>query len=225
MKDIKRIVRQVILTAVLFFPVLINAQFDIGIKGGYGYSRYFFQKDIINQNFLPVYNGGILFQYLNNKKLGIQSSIEFTQKGWYEETEELDYAKFKMDFLQFDFLSLFKFSSKKESGLFIKFGPYIAYSFSSQYNYLGDVDNLALNYDSLSTAYKKLDYGLKIGLSYKIKLKNGSLQLEMLYAQGLSHILERDVAGIFQSINQSLFINFAYTYTFGRKEETVKMEN
>lgn len=219
----KRIVGSVALTAILVFPILVRAQFDIGIKGGYGYNRYYFQKEVA-QVFLPVVNGGILFQYLNHKKLGIQSSIEFTQKGWDEETIELGHAIFKMDFVQFNFLTLFKFSSKKENGLFIKFGPYVAYSFNNEYSESGNVDSLTLNYDSLTT-YKKFDYGLRLGLSYKYQLNSGSLQLEMLYAQGLFNILERDPADIFQSINQSLFINLAYTFSLGRKEKIKKTQN
>jgi len=217
----KRIIRVVALALVLVLPVEIYSQIDIGIKGGYGYNRYFFQKEM-TQGFLPVYNGGILFQYLNDKKLGIQSSIEFTQKGWDEITVNKGHAKFKMDFVQLDFLSLFKLSSKKENGLFLKFGPYFAYSFNSEFTESGNTDTLTLNYDSLLTNYSKIDYGLRLGVSYKLRLKNGSLELELLYAQGLYNILERDPAGIFQSINQSLFINLAYTFTLGRRETKKK---
>ena len=217
----KRIIRAVALAIILVLPVKICSQIDIGIKGGYGYSRYFFQSEI-TQGFLPVYNGGVLFQYLNNKKLGIQTSIEFTQKGWDEITVDLGHAQYKMDFVQLDFLSLFKLNSKKENGLFLKFGPYLAYSFNAEFTESGNVDTLTLNYDSLLTNYSKLDYGLRFGISYKLKLKNGSLQLELLYAQGLYHILERDPAGIFQSISQSLFINLAYTFTLGRRETKKK---
>ncbi|MEN8118867.1 MAG: porin family protein [Bacteroidota bacterium] len=217
----KKIISAVVLSVILVLPVKVCSQIDIGIKGGYGYNRYFIQKEI-TQGFLPVYNGGILFQYLNDKKLGVQSSVEFTQKGWDEITVEQGHAKFKMDFVQFEFLSLFKFSSKKENGLFLKFGPYFGYSFNSEYTESGNMDTLTLNYDYLLTHYNKIDYGLRLGISYKFILKNGSLQLELLYAQGLLNILERDPAGIIQSINQSLFINLAYTFTFGRKENKKK---
>ena len=220
----KRIIRVIALTLILVLPVEIYSQIDIGIKGGYGYSRYFFQSEI-TQGFLPVYNGGVLFQYLNDKKLGIQSSIEFTQKGWDEITINEGHAKFKMDFVQLEFLSLFKLSSKKENGLFLKFGPYFAYSFNSEYSESGNTDTLTLDYDSLLTSYNKIDYGLRFGVSYKLKLQNGGLQLELLYAQGLYNILERDPAGIFQSINQSLFINLAYTFTLGRRENKKKKAN
>ena len=220
----KRIIRVIALSLILVLPVEIYSQIDIGIKGGYGYSRYFFQSEI-TQGFLPVLNGGILFQYLDNKKLGIQSSIEFTQKGWDEITVDQGNAKFKMDFVQFEALSLFKLSRKKENGLFFKFGPYFAYSFNSEYSESGNTDTLTLNYDSLLTSYNKIDYGLKIGVSYKLQVQNGSLQLELLYAQGLYNILERDPAGIFQSINQSLFINLAYTFTLGRRENKRKKAN
>lgn len=217
----KRIISSVVLAVILVLPVKIYSQIDIGLKGGYGYNRYFFQKEI-TQGFLPVFNGGILFQYLDNKKLGIQSSVEFTQKGWDEITVDQGNAKFKMDFVQFEALSLFKFSRKKENGLFLKFGPYFGYSFKSQLTESGNTDTLALNYDTLLTGYNKIDYGLRLGVSYKFKLKNGSLQLELLYAQGLYNILKRDPGGIFQSINQSLFINLAYTYTLRRKENKKK---
>ncbi len=207
---------------ILLLPFATKAQFDVGIKGGYGYNRYFFQKNYFEQGFLPVYNGGILFQYLNDRKLGVQSSIEITQKGWEEITIDNGHAQFKMDFVQFDFLALIKFSSKKENGLFIKFGPYAAYSYNSQFTETGNTDSAYFNYDSLQYFYYNLDYGVKIGLSYKIKIKSGSIQLEMLYAQGLYNVFERDATTIFQSINQSLFINLAYTFTLGGNENKTK---
>jgi len=221
----KTLLRTIIFISVLFSPFIAKAQFDIGIKGGYGYNRYFFQKNYFTQGFLPVYNGGIMFQYLNDKKQGVQSSIEYTQKGWDEITVNEDHSKFTMDFVQLNFLSLFKFNSKKENGLFIKFGPYFAYSYNSKHTETGNTDSSYFDYDTLHTSYNKLDYGLRVGLSYKFIIKNSSLQLEMLYAQGLYNLLERDASSIFQSLNQSLFINVAYTFTLTRSEKRKKKKN
>jgi len=219
---LKSITNTFFLVLFIFSSSATKAQFDIGIKGGYGYNRYIFQKSYFKQGFLPIYNGGIMVQYLNNQKLGVQSSVEITQKGWEEITTDESSSQFKMDYVQLNFLSLIKFSSKKENGLFIKFGPYFAYSYNSSYTVSGSSDSLYFNYDSLTTSYNKLDYGLRVGLSYKFKIKHNSIQLEVLYAQGLYNILERDASTIFQSLNQSLFINIAYTFTLTRKEERVK---
>ena len=109
-----------------------------------------------------------------------------------------------------------KLSVKKENGFFIKFGPYMGYSTSSSFNTSGNTDTLAFNYDSLSVNYKKLDYGIKIGLSYKIKIKSNSLQIEMLYTQGLFNIIDRDPVNFIQSMNQNLSINLAYTFSMGQ---------
>ena len=203
---------------VWFSPSILKAQVELGLKGGYGYNRYFFQKKM-KQEFLPVYNGGILFQYLNDKKIGIQSSIDYAQQGWIEKSESEGTANFKMDFVQFNLLSLIKFSIKKEKGLFIKFGPYVGYSISNSYSIKGNTDTLAFDYDSLEVNYKKLDYGVKLGLSYKIKMKTNSLQIEMLYTQGLFNFIDRDPMFFIQSINQNLTISLAYTFSLRKKEE------
>jgi hypothetical protein len=201
--------------AILLWLTPLHAQIELGIKGGYGYNRYFFLKDV-KQSFLPVYNGGLLFQYLNSKKIGVQSSIDYAQQGWLEQSESGGLANFKMDFVRFDLLSLIKFSIKKENGLFIKFGPYVGYSTNSSFSTSGNTDTLGFNYDSLAVNYKKTDYGIKLGLSYKIKIKSNSLQIEMLYTQGLFNIIDRNPSNFIQSINQNLSINLAYTFSIGK---------
>lgn len=197
---------------------MLHAQIELGIKGGLGYNQYFFQKNM-KQNFLPVYNGGLLFQYLNDKKLGVQTSVDYVQQGWIEKSSSGGLASFEMDFIQCNLLSLIKFSAKKENGLFIKFGPYVGYSINSSTSKSGNTDTLAIDYDSLLVNYKKLDYGLKLGLSYKIKIKSNSLQVEMLFTQGLFNIIDRDPINFIQSINQNLTINIAYTFLLGKKNK------
>ncbi len=213
----KRIAKPIMLLMILFFANLVKAQLDVGLCGGYGYTQYYFQKPLEAQDFMPVYNGGILIQYLNDKNLGIQSSIEFTQKGWDERTDKSGSAKFKMDLIQLNFLSLFKLGKKRKSGLCLKFGPYLAYAINNEYVESGDTDELIINYDSLIVDYKKVDYGIRAGISYKVQFKKGSIQAEILFAQGLYNMLEPEPAGIFQSISQGLFVNLAYTFTLARK--------
>ncbi len=212
---IKLILKYVFL---LFFSISFlqgKAQVEIGFKGGYGYGQYFFQENFISKNisldFMPLYNGGLVFQYLNNQKVGVQASILYTQKGWIEKTPEGGKANFLMDFAEFEFLSYLKFSKKKEHGLFIKFGPYIGYSFNSNYNRVGNIDSALINYDSLQTAYKKFDYGVAFGLSYTLKIDKSSMQIGFLFRQGFYNILNQDPTGIFQSISQGLFVNMAFT--------------
>ena len=210
--------------AILLWLIPLHAQIELGVKGGYGYNRYFFAKDV-KQDFLPTYNGGLLFQYLNDKKIGVQSSIDYAQQGWIEKSESGGSANFKMDFVQFNLLSLIKFSMKKENGLFIKFGPYFGYSTNSSISTSGNTDTLAFNYDSLAVNYKKIDYGIKLGLSYKIKIKSNSFQIEMLFAQGLFNIIDKDPSNFIQSINQNLTFNLAYTFAFGKKGKKEKIKS
>lgn len=221
MKKNQRI-KYILLIVPLFVFSTTTAQPAIGFKGGYGYGQYFFQRTAINQEFISLYNGGLVFQYLNENKAGVQTSLLYMQKGWIEKSVDGAKAEFLMDFIEFEMLSYLKFSKKKEHGLFIKFGPYIGYSFKSTYTLSATTDTLALNYDSLQTAYKKFDYGLAVGLSYTIKIKSTDLQLALLYRQGFYNILEKDPAGIFQSIGQSLFVNIAYIIPF--KSRNIKSE-
>ncbi|MCF6242301.1 MAG: PorT family protein [Bacteroidales bacterium] len=202
----------VLIYTLIYFPAM--AQIEIGFKGGYGYGQYFFQDNFQRKmyfDFIPLYNGGILFQYLNKQKIGVQASFLYTQKGWVEKTPEGGKANFLMDFTEFEFLTYLKFSKKKEHGLFIKFGPYIGYSFNNNYSRIGNIDSVLINYDSLQTAYKKFDYGVALGLSYTIKIDKSSMQIGFLFRQGLYNILNQDPNGIFQSISQGLFINMAFT--------------
>ena len=211
-----------ILPALFFVFVFsdLSAQIEIGVKGGYGYGQYFFQaRDNIYLEFVPLYNGGLVFQYLNEQKVGVQASLIYVQKGWIEKTPEGGKATYLMDFADLEVLSYLKFSKKKEHGLFLKFGPYIGYSFNNDFSYTGNIDSVQIDYDSLQAAYKKFDYGISVGLSYTMKIKSTSLQAELLFRQGMYNILERDPNGIFQSICQALFVNFVYTIPFSRKQK------
>lgn len=192
----------------------VSAQVEIGFKGGYGYGQYFFQENLkknFSIDFIPLYNGGFVFQYLNEQKVGLQASFLYMQKGWIEKTPEGGKADFLMDFAEFEFLSYLKFSKKKKHGLFIKFGPYIGYSFNNNYNRVGNIDSALINYDSLQTAYKKFDYGIAFGLSYTAKIDKSSMQIALLFRQGFYNILNQDPLGIYQSISQGLFVNMAFT--------------
>jgi len=194
----------------------ISSQIQVGFKGGYGYGQYFFQENFVGKNiyleFIPLYNAGLMFQYLNEKKVGVQTTFLYSQKGWTEKTAEGGKATFLMDFAELETLSYLKFSRKKEHGLFIKFGPFIGYSFNNSFTSSGNIDSTLIDYDSLQTAYKKFDYGLSVGLSYTIKIKTTDLQLELLFRQGMYNILERVPDGFFQSISQGLYVNLAYTF-------------
>ncbi len=206
-----------IVLSIFFYTCAIipaSAQVEIGFKGGYGYGQYFFQENLKKDftiEFMPLYNGGLVFQYLNNQKAGVQASLLYMQKGWIEKTPEGGRAEFLMDFAEFELLSYLKFSKKKEHGLFIKFGPYIGYSFNNNYKRIGNIDSVLINYDSLQTAYKKFDYGISFGLSYTVKIAKSSMQIGILFRQGFYNILNQDPNGIFQSISQGLFVNMAFT--------------
>ena len=212
-----RIVKFLLIIAISLSSITGLAQIELGIKGAYGYGQYFFQNTV-SQYFVPLRNAGITFIYLNEKKAGVQASLLYTQKGWIEKSIDSAKAQFLMDFAELELLSIFKFAPKKKNGLMLKFGPFIGYSFNSNYTLTGQTDTLAINYDSLQSAYKKIDYGIAAGLSYLIKIKKSNLQCSLLFKQGLNHILKKDPAGIFQSISQSLFINFIYTVSLNGKK-------
>ena len=74
----------------------------LGIKGGGGFSRYYFAiyQNYINQDFAPIYQGGLVLNLLNNKNLGVQIEALYTQKAWIENVSELNKIGVVIDNIQ-----------------------------------------------------------------------------------------------------------------------------
>ena len=199
---------------------------SIGLKGGYGFSGYYFvtdgniYADFIDVDFVPAYNTGIVFNYLS-KITGIQISMEYTQKGWIEKFKNGAASEVTIDYLEFPVLTQFRFG-KKKSGWVVNFGLYGGYVIKSRQKsdpmelVIDQRDTMFINYRELK--YNTFEYGIKAGGGYELGLGKNSLQLELMFTQGMLNLFEANRLGVYRSLSQGLTFSAIYKFTLFRKE-------
>jgi hypothetical protein len=205
----------------------INSQegISLGIKGGFGYSQYFFQYPTQNQlnldfNYIKVIQKGIVLGYRDNKNWGTHLEIMLTQKAWEEEFPSSYKKRVTIEYLEFPILSSYKIG-KKKSSLIIVAGMYLATGLnmdSVNSGQLMEGDSTIVPYQDFS--YKKFDYGIKGGLAYQYMFGRNILQLEIMYSQGLQNLFGRDYFAIYRSLNQGLYANLVYKIAIRGKQNS-----
>ncbi len=191
---------------------------SLGIKAGAGLSRYFFivaaDQVPIYQNFVPVYQTGLIFNQLNKKNVGVQIELDYTQKAWEQTTGESGKYKVVIDNIEFPFLTHFRIG-KKKSAWIINAGLHFTHAFNARVDSSGITNGSIIEYAALK--YSKFDYGLDGGLGYEIGKDNGIFLIQIMYTQGMKNIIERDPNKVYRSLNQSVFMSCIYKIPLSKK--------
>ena len=191
----------------------IKSQIYVGVKGGIGVSKYFFQP-IVKQDFAIVYKQGIVFNYLNKKKWGVSIELDYAQKSWKEITDVTNHQQMDLQYFEIPFLTYKKFG-KRKSGITLCFGPRISFLNNTKYTASSPIDyenidaKAVIDYNN-SNIYSKFDYSLDAALGYEFATLIGNLQINVNYSQGLKDLFSRDPDNILQSLNQNLYLEFTY---------------
>ncbi len=192
----------------------------IGVKAGYGLSRYFFivatPNKPISQNFVPVYQAGVNFSQINAKNCGIQVELNYIQKAWEETLDESGIYKAAFDNIELPFLSHFRIGRKKFAWI-INLGMHISYAFNSKIDSSGVHSyNSIINYQELD--YNTFDYGVDGGFGFEIGKDKGIFQMQLMYSQGMRNIIDRDPTKVYRSLNQNVFLSLIYKIPLYRKQ-------
>lgn len=141
----------------------------IGVNGGPVFSMVFF-KPTVNQYYLMGYQTGLVFRHINEKSLGIQVEVNYSQRGWSELSGL--YAR-RLDYIEMPFLSHIYFGNKVR--FFFNIGPKISYLIDDVviYNVLG-----SLNEQHKLAATNKFDYGFAAGMGLMFMIGRQAFQLD-----------------------------------------------
>ncbi|HPR32109.1 MAG TPA: porin family protein [Prolixibacteraceae bacterium] len=170
-----------------------NSSFYLGINPGFSFSRintsssYEDWIDLYrDQEFTPVYSGGIVFIYYSEPNLGLQMELNYSQRGWAKGiTDSLVYRR-RLDYLEFPFLSHFDIGRKKFH-FTITAGPSISYLLADRAFINADDPPAILSIDQ-PQAENRVELGLCVGLGANLFTKLGIIQLEVRVHQGLNHV-------------------------------------
>jgi len=206
------------LTPFIQFEAVSQEGFSVGIIGGAGFSQYYFQKTV-DQNFVPVFQKGLLISQRDETNFGITFEVLQTQKAWEENINTSLKKKMLVEYYEFPILSSFKFG-KRKSGIILSAGLHLSFatkvdSFTTGVPMAGDTT--LVPYANFKNS--KWDYGLGGGLGYQLVAGRNIILIEVMYSQGLKNILDRDYLRIYRSLNQNLYMNLVYKFSLANNKK------
>jgi hypothetical protein len=163
----------------------------LGINGGATGSMVMFNPTV-DQSYLLGYNGGIVFRYIAEKNVGMQTELNFSQRGWKEATGQ--YTR-QLNYVELPFLTHIYMG--KTNRFFINLGPKISYLVSEK-----ALVNLAATEPEQTTAIQNpFDYGLCAGFGILFNIKGNIIQLDTRAYYGLSDIYSNAKKDYFDASN------------------------
>ncbi|MDA3891700.1 MAG: porin family protein [Salinivirgaceae bacterium] len=166
----------------------LKAQFSVGARGGFGAHGAYFEHPSLNNYQEPYYkaNGGLVIIYNNDQNVGIQTEINYTQKGWQEidtsftlisynpELQRIDttkpdsYFHRNINYLEVPFFSHWEIGYGKIKPIIFA-GPYLAWKLSesrdsSNFSHIWHPNHKYKHYEQ---KIRDLDFGIKFGLGLR----------------------------------------------------------
>ena len=214
----KRIALLIIASVLAYVSGWAQAHFDsrvdIGARGGVTLSTVMFKPSISGKLGLG-YTAGVTFRYSEENHFGLLAEVNFVQRGWAENFEDLPYSYQRiLNYIEVPVMSHIYFG--KRGKFFINAGPEIAY-------FLGD--NIKSNFDYEHTqnlegfhdknrrfeqltlkVSQKLDFGIVAGFGgeFSINRKN-SVALEARVYYGIGNVVPSGRQDTFSLSNQLSF--------------------
>jgi hypothetical protein len=196
-----------VLLILIFCPLAqLLAQTSIGIKSGVNIPKVVFEPSI-EQETIFTYSGGIIFKHFEEKFAGIQLEINFSQKGWKEIIDSVQYYSRKINYIEVPCMSQFYLGLAKFR-LFLNAGFLIGYSISATEKIKTTDLQADRKYTFISTD-NRADFGLTGGIGMMYESAIGIFQLEGRFSQGITNIQTNTT-----SRNQVIGITIAYLVPF-----------
>lgn len=164
-----------------------------GMNAGYSGAMVMFNPQV-NQTYTLGYHAGGVFRYINEKHFGLQTELNFTQRGW-KEADGL-FEK-RLNYLELPFMT--HFYAGNNFRVFFNIGPKIGYLISES-----NIINLIEGSDQeqhLQPIENPFDYGLCASLGFLLRVKKQVFQVDFRGAYSLSNIYSNEKADYFDNSN------------------------
>lgn len=154
-----------------------KAQFSVGVRGGFGAHGVYFEHPSMNNFQEPLYksNAGLVIIYNNDNNTGIQTEINYAQKGWQElpVTKQDSFFYRNINYLEIPFFSHFEIGLGKVRPIIFA-GPYFAWKLSEKtdslyWDHLWYPRQKYLHYEQ---EIRQLDLGIKLGLGLRYNIND-----------------------------------------------------
>ncbi len=223
-----RPLRQVALGTMIMCGFCLSAQthyssnVSIGIKGGADLSQVMFNPSV-RQGFKPGALAGFTFRYIEENHFGVIAELNFIQRGWKENFEELPFSYSRtLNYLELPVMTHIYFG--RRGRFFFNAGPVVGYMLgektSSNFNpeKIDEIPDFPIknrmNDQQTMKIANRFDYGICAGLGGEFNINRlNSLSLEARFYFGLGNIMSAKRADIFSGSN-SMTLSLALGYWF-----------
>jgi hypothetical protein len=189
-------------------------EWTFGVNAGATLSRMNFHPRI-PQDLLIQETGGLTVKYISEKNFGIQLELNYSLRGWKEETDTVvHFNKYSrsLAYLELPLMTHLYFSLGKRARLVFNAGPQIGWNIGEK------VLEKQINASEYPAYYdrevqRKFDYGITGGLGLEARTGVGNFILEGRYYFGLYDIFNHQRSDDFQSSSNQV-IGIKLTYLF-----------
>jgi len=194
----------------------------VGAKGGSTFSKVRFYPNVV-ESFQQGNTGGIMFRLISEPHIGFQIEVNYTQKGWKEDS--ISYLR-RLNYISIPVMTHINLGDKAFR-FTLNLGPEVAYQISEEekYNavttplpgengyrtYLGKPTDTQL--DFLFTAGIGMEYHLKAG---------GAIALEGRAFYSLPNLFNPDNYPYKVSQSNGAQVSLAYLFQINKKKKTVR---
>lgn len=182
----------------------------IGLHGGYGVSEVNFSPTV-DQDLFQGYTAGLIFNYINEKTVGLQIELNYVQKGW---TEVDNLYTRHLNYIELPFMTHIYMG--KKARFFLNMGPQISYLLSENTTINTTSDS---NEQHIRSVQNPFEYGLCGGIGFNFRIKQQVFQLESRVQYSMSDIFSNAKVDYFDTSNNiGANVTFAWLMQLGHKK-------
>jgi hypothetical protein len=203
-------------------PKDFKTELYIGVKGGETFSKVRFYPNIM-ESFQLGNSGGIVFRLISEPHIGFQVEVNYTQKGWKEDST--GYSR-SLNYVSFPIMTHVNLGDKAFR-FTINLGPEVAYMISEKENYntqtiISPGDTGYRNYYGKPTD-TQLDFLFTAGIGMEYHLKaGGAFALEGRAFYSLPNLFNPDNYPYKVSQSNGAQVTLAYMFQFNKKKKASK---
>lgn len=152
----------------------VCGQLSVGVRAGFGSYGTYFEPPSLNGNQVSLFepNFGFVAVFNDKNNAGLQVEVNYAVKGWREKSRIRDTARYKREITYLEIPLMTHFELGRDwFRIFGIFGPYFAVKQSEKttsYNY--EIIMAQNPYDMYSQKIRKLDFGNKVGLGFRVNI-------------------------------------------------------
>ncbi len=194
----------------------------IGFNGGLMLNQVSFSSEVrVKEKMQLAPSFGFTARYISEKYFamicGIQMELNYAQRGWKEDPEDLPYSyQRKMNYLELPLLAHLAFGKERGTQFFINAGPQLGFLLNEKEECDGNWQELDYKQHG-KMAERQFDYGIAGGGGLEIRSKAGNFLLEGRYYFGLADFFNNSKKDYFErSAHSNISVRLTYLFDITR---------